>query len=95
MRRIITATLAAAALATTAAAATTGTATAAPTATAPTVQTASLQPHEGDRNFDCRKHGNRTCGVTLDPKPDDGKRQSVHVNLVFNKAGDLVRAYTW
>lgn len=71
-------------------------ATASATRTAPTVQTASLtRVDEDSPRFDCRKHGNRTCGTAFDPRPNNGKRETVRVNLVFNKAGDLVRAYTW
>lgn len=49
--------------------------------------------HEDSPRFDCRKHGNRTCGVRLDPTPNDGKRQSVRINIVFNKKGQPIDAY--
>lgn len=47
-------------------------------------------PAEDSPKFDCRKHGNRKCGVTLDPKPSDGKRQQVRYVIQFNKAGQPV-----
>jgi hypothetical protein len=50
----------------------------------------AAQPAEDSPRFDCRKHGNRQCGVTLDPKPSDGKRQAVRYVITFNKAGQPV-----
>jgi hypothetical protein len=48
--------------------------------------------YEDSPNFNCTKHGNRTCGVTLDPKPNNGKRDTVRVNLKFNAKGDIIKA---
>lgn len=53
----------------------------------PSPTTVSLQrmaqPAEDDPRFDCRYHGNRQCGVRLDPKPSDGKSQSVWYVIQF------------
>jgi hypothetical protein len=50
-------------------------------------------PPEDSPRFDCRKHGNRTCGVRLDPTPNDGVKQQVRINVVFNKKGQPIDAY--
>ena len=51
---------------------------------------AKADPAEDSPQFDCRKHGNRKCGVTLDPKPSNGKREAVRYVIQFNKAGQPV-----
>lgn len=57
-----------------------------------------VSPPEDSPRFDCRKHGNpktggRTCGVRLDPTPNDGVKQEVRINVVFNKKGQPIDAY--
>jgi hypothetical protein len=68
-------------------------------ATAPTSRTVATTLaaksiiHEDSRNFDCRKRSNRTCGVRIDPTPNNGKKNFIRVNVVFNKKGQAVDAY--
>lgn len=88
IRHIITSTLAAVALA---GGASLVHAAATPVASPTTEMLQRLtQPHEDSPQFDCRRHGNRACGVRLDPKPNDGVAQSIRYVIQFNKAGQPV-----
>lgn len=65
-----------------------------------TVKADRTRVEEDDRTFDCRKHGNprtggRTCGVRIDPTPNDGRSNFIRVNVVFDKKGRAVDAYPY
>jgi hypothetical protein len=54
----------------------------------PTTQTSTrLQPAEDSPRFNCIRHGNRQCGVSLDPTPNNGVRNVKRYVILFDRNG--------
>lgn len=59
-------------------------ATTVPSATTLMLQRLAADPAEDSPQFNCAKHGNEACGVSIDPTPNDGRTQVVRYVVQFN-----------
>lgn len=44
----------------------------------------AADPAEDSPQFNCAKHGNEQCGVSIDPTPNDGRTQVVRYVVQFD-----------
>lgn len=61
-----------------------------PSPTTVSLTSHSAQPAEDSPSFNCVKHGNRQCGVTLDSTPNNSNPAYQRYVITFNKEGQPV-----